>query len=71
MRDETAIHNERIKALAGFCTALGLGLIGFAVLRPAIETSDVPGWANFGWGTAGLAMHGLTHYILGKLKKDD
>jgi hypothetical protein len=68
-RDALAIHNERMKALAGFVNALGLGLIGFAVLRPLTDSLTNAAWATLGWGIAGLAMHGLSHYILGNIRK--
>lgn len=68
-RDALAIHNERMKMLAGFVNAVGLGLIGFAVLRPLTDSLDNAAWATLGWGLAGLAMHGLSHYILGNIRK--
>jgi hypothetical protein len=34
VRDPLAATNERVKLFAGFINALGIGLIGFAVLRP-------------------------------------
>ena len=69
-RDALAIHNERMKSLAGFVNALGLGLIGFAVLRPLIDSLTNAAWSTLGWGIAGLAMHGLSHYILGNIRKE-
>jgi len=69
-RDALAKHNERMTALAGFVNALGLRLIGFAVLRPLTDNlTDTDSltnaaWTTLGWGIAGLAMHGLSHYIL-------
>jgi len=36
-KDPVAIQNERVKAFANFLNALGLGLIGFAVIRPMTE----------------------------------
>lgn len=65
-----AAFNERVKLLGGFVNALGLGLIGFAILRPLTE-SLVSGatWAAMAWGIVGLAMHGLSHYILGNMRR--
>ena len=44
------IRNERLKLLANFVNAIGLGLIAIAVLRPIIEI----GSSNYGlvalWG---------------------
>lgn len=62
------IRNERIKLFANFLTAIGIGLIGLAVLRPLVETGSY----NYGsvalWSVAGLALHGVSHYILGYLR---
>ena len=70
MRDRLAIYNERVKSLSNFLTAIGIGLVGFAVIRPAIESASAE-WPNAAWGAAGLAMHAVAHYVLGYLKKDD
>lgn len=69
-RDALAVHNERMKLLAGFVNAVGLGLIGFAILRPLTDSlSNAASWAMLGWLVAGLAMHGISHYILGNLRR--
>ena len=65
------IRNERIKLFAGFLNALGLGLIGFAVLRPVTETFQLVGIAAAVWGLAGLVLHGAALYILGQLRSDE
>ena len=69
-KDPLATWNERVKLFSGFLNAVGLGLIGFAVLRPltAGETAAMPYAAI--WGGTGLAMHVAAHYVLGKLRKD-
>lgn len=62
------VRNERIKLFANFLTALGIGLIGLAVIRPLVETGSY----NYGsvalWSVVGLALHGVSHYILGYLR---
>ena len=63
----TMIRNERLKLLANFVSALGLGLIAIAVLRPLFDTGgDLRRIAL--WAFAGLALHGMSHYILGHMK---
>lgn len=69
-RDDLLAFNERVKLLANFVNALGLGLIGFAILRPLTESlASGASWAALGWGIVGLAMHGLSHYILGNIRR--
>lgn len=82
--DPVAVHNERMKLLAGFFNALGIGLVGVGVLAPlASWLGQVAGAAPAGapgvagailplaalWMALGLALHGLAHYVLGRLKK--
>jgi hypothetical protein len=69
-RDRLLIHNERVKLLAGFANAVSLGLIGFAILRPVTEGTLSFNLLSLGWGGAGLALHALSHYILGMLRKE-
>ena len=70
MSDRLAIRNERIKLAAAFANALGLGLIGFALLRPAVEEVDTLALRNALWALSGVAFHLLAHYILGMLRQD-
>lgn len=70
VRDPVAIHNERVKLFASFMNAVGLGLIGFAVLRPLTESLYNAALSSLWWGVAGLAMHAVSHYILGRLRKE-
>ena len=37
VRDPLATDNERVKLLANSMNAIGLGLIGFAILRPLAD----------------------------------
>ncbi len=69
-RDPLAAHNERVKAFANFLNAIGIGLIGFAVLRPVTEALANASLASLWWGLAGLALHGLAHYVLGELRRE-
>lgn len=63
------VRNERIKLFANFLTAIGIGLIGLAVLRPLVETGS-DNYRTVGlWALAGLALHGVSHYILGYLSE--
>ena len=76
VRDPILIRNERLKLLAGFANAFGLALIGLGVLAPLVAyllraqpdgTAHPATWLMF-W-TAGLASHGVAHYVLGRLVK--
>ena len=62
------IRNERLKLLANFINAIGLGLIAIAVLRPIFETGSGDYLLVFLWAVAELALHGIAHYILGYLR---
>lgn len=69
-RTTVAIHNERVKLFAGFLNAIALGLIGFAVLRPITEDVTHVSWLSLWWGLAGLVIHGISHYILGIMRRE-
>ncbi|WP_417523584.1 hypothetical protein [Marinovum sp.] len=71
LRDALLIHNERVKLLASFANAIALGLIAFAILRPLTEGRLQFDRLSAGWGFGGLAIHGLSHYILGMLRKEE
>jgi hypothetical protein len=68
--DPLARYNERVKLTSGFANALAIGLVGFAILRPLTEDVSAIGAGSLGWGGGGLALHGLAHYILGRLVKE-
>ncbi len=70
LRDELTVLNERVKLLAVTVNALAIGLVGFAVLRPATEDVGLLAWTSIVWGSVGLALHVLAHYILGKLRTE-
>ena len=67
--DDLRVWNERVKLFGGFVNAIGLGLIGFAVLKPV--TDDIAGVSGLTlwWGLVGLALHGVLHYVLGYMRK--
>ena len=69
-RDPLAAYNERVKLFAHFLNALGLGLIGFAVLRPLTESLGNANLSALWWGMTGLAIHGIAHYIMGNIRKE-
>lgn len=71
IRDDLAIHNERIKLRAASVNALALGLVGFALLRPLTSDPVAITWAAAPWTVAGLALHVISHYILSGLRKDE
>ena len=70
-RDPLGTHNERVKLRANFLNALALGFIGFAFLRPLIEGTLSVGLLTVAYLATGLALHGMAHYILRYLEKDD
>lgn len=69
IRDRLATRNERVKLVAGFLNAIGLGLIGFAVLRP-ITSGVNPSLLSLWWSVVGFALHALAHYVLGYIRKE-
>lgn len=71
LRRAVAVHNERVKLFSGFVNAIGLGLIGFAVLRPLTEDMTAIGAITAVWGVAGLFLHAVSHYILAMLRTED
>ena len=70
LRDDLAAFNERVKLIATSLNAVGLGLVGFAVLRPATDVPMTLGAVSVWWALLGLAFHVSGHYILGMLKKE-
>lgn len=71
LRRAVAVHNERVKLFAGFVNAIGLGLIGFAVLRPLTEDMTAIGAITAVWGMTGLFLHAISHYIPAMLRTED
>ena len=65
-----ARYNERVKLFAAFVNSIGLGLIGFAVLRPLADALSNASVSGLWWGVTGLALHGVSHYVLGYLRKE-
>ncbi len=61
--------NERLKLVAAFLNAIGLGMIGFAVLKPLTEYITKMSVLSLWWGLAGLAFHTISLYVLGKRRK--
>jgi hypothetical protein len=50
-----------VKLLAGFSNAIGIGLIGFAILRPLTEDLGSASRSTLWRGLGGLAFHGVAH----------
>ncbi|MFN8681684.1 hypothetical protein ACDP63_11155 [Paracoccus sp. P2] len=69
-RDPLTAYNERVKLFANFLNATALGLIGFAVLRPLTESLSNANLSTMWWGATGLAIHGVSHYIMGRIRKE-
>ncbi|MEM6306316.1 MAG: hypothetical protein AAF744_16485 [Pseudomonadota bacterium] len=70
-RDPLATHNERVRLFSGFINAVGLGFIGFAILRPLVELEAAIDGLFVFWALIGLALHGWAHYVLRYLEKGD
>lgn len=68
--DPLAGHNERVKLFANFLNATALGLIGFAVLRPLTESLGNANLSTLWWGMTGLALHGISHYVMGRIRNE-
>ncbi len=69
-RDPLAVHNERTRIFASFLNAIGLGFIGFALLRPLVEGTVAFDEALVLWVAAGLAFHAIAQYVLGYIEKE-
>lgn len=69
-RDPVTAFNERVKLFANLMNATALGLIGFAVLRPLTENFSNASLLTLWWGISGLALHGVSHDILGRIRKE-
>jgi hypothetical protein len=69
-RDPIATWNERVKLLAVTLNAVAIGLLGFAVLRPATEDVAMLSFTSGFWAVVGLAFHGFAHYVLSMLRKE-
>ncbi|MDB6453486.1 hypothetical protein [Falsirhodobacter sp. 20TX0035] len=67
--DPLASYNERVKLVAAFYNAIGLGMIAVGVLRPLSEGTAISGLAISIWIAGGLAFHALALYILRYMKK--
>ena len=61
--------NERLKLVAAFLNAIGLGMIGFAVLKPLTEDITNISLLTVWWGLAGLAFHTISLNVPGKMRK--
>jgi hypothetical protein len=68
--DPLVTNNERVKLLSNFVSAIGLGLIGFGILRPLTDSLANANLSTLWWGAARLASHGLSHYILTLIRKE-
>ena len=70
-KDRLGAHNERMKLMSTTSNALALAFVGFAIVRPVTDPDlDFPPYAYLFLAT-GLALHALSHYLLGKLRKED
>ncbi|MGL6210371.1 MAG: hypothetical protein ACRC14_11150 [Paracoccaceae bacterium] len=69
IRDTILSWNERVKLFANFLNAIGLGLIGFAVLKPLTEDITKLSTLTVSWGLVGLVLHAISLYTLGLMRK--
>jgi hypothetical protein len=69
-RDPLVTHNERVKLLATTLNALGLGLFGYAVLRPMVDGGVRLDAVFAVWCATGLALHVVAHYLLAYPEKE-
>lgn len=68
-RDPVLSFNERLKLVASFYNALGIGLVIGGIFRPAAAGYDIPIKSIALWVFGGLAFHAFGVYILHYLKK--
>ncbi|WOI57068.1 hypothetical protein [Palleronia sp. LCG004] len=68
-RDPLVTFNERVKLLSSTINALGLGMVGFAVLRPLTDSIENVSRETGYWAIMGLVVHLVSHYILRYLRK--
>ncbi|WP_241557848.1 hypothetical protein [Falsirhodobacter deserti] len=68
-RDPLATFNERVKLVASFYNAIGLGMIAVGVVRPLSDGTRLSGLSITLWIAGGLAFHALALYILRYMKK--
>jgi hypothetical protein len=66
VRDAVAVHNERMKLAASSINALGLALLALGALQPLVVNGAAPSPV---WTLVGLALHGVSHYVLRSLRK--
>lgn len=70
IQDRITCYNERVKLLTNFVNTIGLGLLGFAVIRPLTESPPEVTLLSAWWGFVGLLLHILAHYMLGYIRKE-
>lgn len=68
--DPLATNNERVKLFANFVSAVGLGLIGFAILRPLTESLANADLSTLLWGPSDSLMHGFLPYSPTLIRKE-
>jgi hypothetical protein len=61
--------NERLKRVAAFLNVIGLGMIGFAVLKPRTEDITNISLLTVWWGLPGLAFHTISLKAPDKMRK--
>ncbi|MBM2575966.1 hypothetical protein JQC91_06590 [Jannaschia sp. Os4] len=59
-------REERIKLVAGSLNTVGLAFVGFALVRPLVERTNVEIDALI-YGGIAFALHGAAHYVLKRL----
>ena len=69
-RDRLGAHNERVKLGANSVNAVGLAFVALGIVRPLVDPDVNIGIAGFVFGTTGLALHALAHYILKQLETE-
>ncbi len=63
VRDPIGAENEMLKGLANFFMAIGVGIIGFAFLEPAIKGGDMSA-ASAIWFMLGIGFVGAQQFTL-------
>lgn len=70
VRDRLLAYNERVKMLASTANALALALVGFALIKPAVDGTIRMDGVFVLWVGLGLAFHVAAHYLLGLVERE-
>ena len=62
------VFNEHLKLGASFFKSLSVAFIVVAIVRPLIDPEEA---VSYLYGVTGLVFHGISHYIVFKLRDEE